>query len=95
MIPLAQEFTFDQNLFRQVARTGRVILLERRRTEHSKPSFEVVIVQRHPARTIQGREYPARESMPPSTSWGVSGWSPIDADAAKQKFREIVAKRRA
>ena len=71
MKPLPTEFTYDGFDFRQLAREGDVALFEKRKPNHSRPGYEVVIVQRHPAQTIHGRDYPERESLPPSESWGM------------------------
>lgn len=93
MKPLDSQFTHDGFVFRQLARGGDVALFEKSKPGHSRPGYEVVIVQRHPAQTIHGRAYPERESMPPSESWGVLGWSLMDLDSAKTKFRELASDR--
>jgi len=37
--------------------------------------YEVFRVQLLPAQEINGNSYPARESLPPSSEWGESGWT--------------------
>ena len=79
--------------FRLLRRSGDVALFEKRKPTHSRESFEVVIVQRHPAEQIDGRDYPERESMPKTEAWGTSGWTFTDIDNAKRKFRSVVESR--
>jgi hypothetical protein len=93
MKPLAETFTHDGFQFCQLAREGDVALFEKSKSGHFRPSYEVVIVQHHPAQTIHGRQYPERESMPPTESWGDLGWSLTDLDSAKMKFRQLAADR--
>ena len=93
MQTLPTEFTFDQFQFRQLARAGDVALFEKSKPHHSRPCYEVVVVQHHPAQTIHGRQYPEREAMPPSESWGTLGWSPADLLAAQRKFQFLVTTR--
>ena len=93
MKTLPSNFTRDGFLFRQLAREGDVALFEKSKPGHSRPGYEVVIVQRHPPQTIHGRDYPERESMPASESWGVLGWSYSDLNPAKTKFDALVTSR--
>jgi len=94
MKALPTEFDYDGFHFRQLAREGDVALFEKRKPTHSRASYEVAIVQQHPAETIHGREYPDRESMPPSETWGALGWTPSDLESAKTKFGSLVQSRR-
>jgi hypothetical protein len=87
---LPDRFTHDGFGFRQVVRERNIVLLEKSKVGHNHPGYEVVIIQRHPAQSIHSREYPERESMPPSESWGTLGWSYSDLQAAKSKFDHLV-----
>jgi len=51
--------------------------------------YEVIIVQRYPKQTIRRIRYPAREAMPSSADWGISGWSYQKLDDAKRKFKAL------
>src|SRR5882672_12451064 len=93
MKSLAENFTYDGFQFRQLAREGDVVLLEKCKPGHSRPSYEVAIIQPHPAQIIHGREFPERESMPPSESWGLLAWSLADLDTAKTTLHEVVTSR--
>ena len=93
MKPLDQNFSYDSFTFRPMARLGDVALLEKAKSSHASPSYEVVILQVHPATHIHGRDYPARESMPPSESWGKFGWTYSHLNAAEAKFRQLAAAR--
>jgi hypothetical protein len=84
------QFTYDRFQFRQLAREKDVVLLEKSRPNSSQKSYEVVIIQKHPAKVIHGRSYPERESMPPTEAWGQLGWSLTGLQAAHAKFRRIV-----
>jgi len=86
-------FTYDQFQFHQLAREKDVLLLEKSKPHFSRKTYEVAIIQRHPAQVIHGRRYAERESMPPSEAWGVSGWSLADLQAAQAKFRQVVKSR--
>ena len=87
---LDQEFAYDRFQFHQIARSGNIVLLGKRKLNHLHLTYEVVIIQNHPAQTIHGREYPARESMPRSESWGICGWTFATAGAAWNKFHQII-----
>ena len=87
---LPTKFAYDGFEFRQLARNGDIVLLEKSKTSHLEPTYEVVIVQRHPAQNIHGRPYPERESMPPSETWGTAGWTYSDFQTAKLKFDQLV-----
>lgn len=93
MKALPSAFTLDGFAFRQIARRGDVALFAKRKPRHCRDTFEVVIVQRHAAKNIMGRDYPERESMPPSESWGVAGWSHADLESARRKFHELARER--
>jgi hypothetical protein len=95
MKPLAHEFTYDQFRFRLLARTDDVALFEKSGADQSRPGYEVVLVQHHPACTIHGRPYPERESLPPSESWGIRGWTYWDLASAQTRFRHLVASSKA
>ncbi len=57
---LDTKFTYDGFFFRQIKRDGDLVLLEKRKANHTRPSFEVVVVQHHPAQVVSGREPGAR-----------------------------------
>ncbi len=43
--------------------------------------------------SIMGREYPEREVMPSSESWGVAGWTQTDLESAHRKFNQLTQER--
>jgi hypothetical protein len=90
MIPLDTTFRFNDFNFRLVKRVGDVALFEKRKPTHTRASFEVVIVQKHPAKTFpNGKYYDARESMPSSESWGTKGWTYSDLENAEAKLNRL------
>lgn len=94
MKSLQTRFTHDGFDTRQLRRTGTVALFAKSKARHSSESFEVVIVQQHPAKTFFGKEFPARESMPPTESWGRLGWTFTDRSAAETRFNQLCDQRR-
>lgn len=91
--PLPTSFRSKGWDFRQLDRVGAVALFEKTHAEVTRPSFEVVIVQRHEARVIAGREIPAAEAMPSTSQWGRAGWTLTTETAARAKFDGLVAER--
>ena len=90
MIPLATTFSFDGFDFRQVERVGGLALFGKSKPTHTRASFEVVIVQKHPAKTfLSGKHYDARESMPSSESWGTKGWTYTNLENAQTKLNQL------
>jgi len=76
--------------FRVLKRRGMVVLLEKTHPEHSRPHYEVCIVQITPERTFpDGRATLLRESLPGCEKWGMVAWSPATLEAAHQKFRRL------
>jgi hypothetical protein len=91
--PLPESFRAKGWDFRQIDRIGDVALFEKTHTEVACPSYEVVIVQRHGARVIAGREIPAAEAMPSTEMWGRAGWTLTTENTAREKFTALVAAR--
>jgi hypothetical protein len=85
-------FSYDGFAFSLLDRVSDVALF--RKSKLGRDFYEVVIVQQLPARTVFGRAYPPRETMPPSESWGTDGWSLATLERAREKFAEIVGSRR-
>ena len=83
--PLAKEFSYNQHQFFMLARQGDVALFAKRKG--GRWFYEVVIIQKHGAHTWpNGKESPARETMPANEQWGTYGWTPYDWAAAWEKF---------
>jgi len=67
-----------------------VALLEQSKPNWSKPAYEVVIVQKHRAKTWpDGRVIEAREAMPPDEAWGTLGWTYSDLPPAEARFKAL------
>lgn len=93
VFPIKDCFTHDGFHFSMVKRVGNVALFRKTKPNHSRLSFEVVIIKTHPAKTLFGRTYPARESMPPSEQWGQAGWSYLNREAAERRFARLTEPR--
>ncbi len=90
---ISDRFTSSGFAFELIRREGDVALFRKTRSGHSRESFEVVVIQRHPAEAICGRDYPQRESMPSSEAWGRSGWTCTDLKSATARFHALVESR--
>jgi len=91
MIPLPDRFRRAGCNYRLLKREGDVALLEQSKPNWSKPAYEVVIVQKHRAKTWpDGRVIEAREAMPPDEAWGEAGWTYSDLPPAEVKFETLI-----
>jgi hypothetical protein len=92
MIPLADKFRLGGFDYRLVRRIGDVALFEKSKPHHSRPCYDLVIVQRRKAHTWpNGKTTPAREAMPRWEQWGDAGWSYSDLARAEERFNALVA----
>jgi hypothetical protein len=87
---LPERFSLDGFDFRQLLRSGDVVLFEKSKPKAARPCFEVCIVERRPEEEFQGRNYPAREAIPPPQLWGHTAWTFSDFGRARAKFGELV-----
>lgn len=83
-------FSIDGYDFRQLHRDGSVALFEKRKPNHSRPSYEVIIIQRKAAGDVFGKEMPAREVMPRPEDWGTFAWTEVTLEKARQRFNALV-----
>ena len=86
--PLPSHFRQGGFEFHLCERVGDVALF--RKSKHGRDTYEVVIIRRLSAGAVFAKEYPSREAMPPSESWGISGWSLTTLERAREKFAEVV-----
>lgn len=93
MKPLPETFRQDGFDFRILRRRGRVALLAKGKPGHRLQSFEVVLIRERPAEIICGYEYPEREAMPPSESWGEAGWTFTTQANAETAFDRLMNRR--
>ena len=91
MIPLPQRFRCEGFEFTILKRIGKIVLLTKSKPGMSD-SFEVAIIQAHPAERIGDRAFPAREKLPKTSLWGQQGWSyGHDArEMAEAKVSELI-----
>lgn len=75
--------------FRVVERTTNHALLAKTKGG-SRDFWEVVVIQKLPAQTIYGRDYPEREAMPSNEQWGLEAWSPANEELARNRFKALV-----
>lgn len=90
-------FRSDGFDFRQLKREGDVAMFVKGKPTHTRESYEVVIVQIVPTKTICGREVLEHEAMPSASDWGVQGWSYMELSAANKRFfslQDAVSRRR-
>lgn len=92
--PLETEFIQSGYTMRQLKRDGDVALFEQAKGGHVI-AYEIVIVQIRPERTFpDGRVTPCREGYPGNEEWGTNGWTILDEDEAKRRFKALVEERR-
>jgi hypothetical protein len=85
---LPESFRKNGFLFEQVKRRGRWVLLRKRRTGWENGVFEVVRIRTYPEKECFGKIFPARETLPPSESWGTEGFSYSTEEAARDSFAQ-------
>jgi len=89
MKTLPTEFRAGGFRFRQLARAGDVVLLEK--TKGTWKGWEVVRLDHRPAVQMPtGHTTEEGEFMPASSTWGVCGWSPWTLEAAEKRFAAVV-----
>jgi hypothetical protein len=90
--PLPERFRYDNFDFRMLKREGDIAIFAKSSPSHPREpdSYEVVRVQRKPARLLFGRDIPAHEAMPASEDWGIHGWTYAKLEAAEKKFAELI-----
>jgi hypothetical protein len=86
---LPTQFRSDGFDFRLIRRKGTVAMLAKQKPHHSRPSYEVIIIQKRPSERVFGQNLPAREVMPASETWGTLGWSYIDRVCAEARFDQL------
>jgi len=90
MKPLSKTFKYGGFDFQLLKRVGRVALLVKAKPRMSV-SYELVILQERPTECVGGRDYPPRESLPRTSSWGRLGWSygRNERERAEMKLRDL------
>lgn len=86
MQTLPTTFRSDGFDFRQLARRGDVALFEKTKPWRTVKEYEVVTIQKLPAKIIYGRHYPEREAMPSASQFGKFGSSHINLQRAVNAF---------
>src|SRR5258705_9000882 len=73
--PLPTSWSGVHGQFDQIWRSGDIAIFEQRRNG-LLIAYEVIVVQKSPAREIFGKFYPAHEAYPPfGKEWSPGGWS--------------------
>lgn len=90
---LPEAFRSKGHDFKQLLREGRVALYQLT-SDHGRTSLEVVVIQAHDGRIIQGTPVMPAEFMPSTYSWGSLGWSYKDTERerADAKINELCVK---
>jgi hypothetical protein len=89
MKTLATHFKFDGFQHEQVVRRGMFAVY--RRTKGSTEHYETIRIQSHNGYKIAGRDIPASETYPSSSSWGTLGWTYPDEETARAKMSRLEA----
>jgi hypothetical protein len=90
--PLPTRFRHDGFDYRQIAREGNAAIYEQTWSGCADPSvcYELIRVKRREGFQIGGRFVEAAEVYPNSESWGLSGWTYTEKEAAFRKLRKIM-----
>jgi hypothetical protein len=73
-VPLARDIKRAGMLYREIFRKRHVAIYGAK-GKGSRIEYEVFEVQTLPAGEFNGSQYPLRESLPSTSSWGESGWT--------------------
>lgn len=90
---LDNQIKYKGFILTQISRDGNIAVYSQVWTGCKNPSvaYEVIRVQSHNGREIQGKVYPPAEYYPSSESWGQKGWTYTDKDSALRKALELAA----
>lgn len=90
MIPLPKTFTKKGWDFEVVHRQGDIAMVRKSKQGLTRliESWEVVKIQKHRERTVDGRVLAASESMPSDESWGNYGWTYLTREEAWKAYLE-------
>lgn len=95
MQSIETKFDYDGFTFWLIMRQRDLALFAKTKPTHSKWSYEIVVLQRHEAKTFaSGRSYPDREALPTSEQWGECAWTPFSMERALPLFEEKALERR-
>lgn len=72
----------------RLKRAGNIAIY-RQTKGRQPPGFEVVVIQEHEAYSAFGKEIPAGEYYPPSSQWGLCGFTFCTLQEAERKFLEL------
>jgi hypothetical protein len=75
MQPLPAHFRRESFDFTLIERSGAVAIYRQSKQGQHWESFAIGIVHREPAYSRFGKDYPAKESFPSDSQWGVKAWS--------------------
>jgi hypothetical protein len=73
-VPLAKEIRRAEMIYQKFWRQGDVAIYCAK-GKGNRIEYEVFEVQILPAQELYGKSYPLRESVPPNSEWGESGWT--------------------
>lgn len=88
MRKLETEFKKDGFNYRQIWREGLFAIFEQTKNE-VRYAYEAIRIQERPAGEIMGNWVEERESMPPSASWGVWGFTCKTLESAHKRIKEM------
>lgn len=89
--PLRESFTESGFVHEILERTGDIAIFRRFKQGSSREHFEVIRVCKHNGFRINGVDIPPAETYPPTTQWGVNGWTLPDEESARAKAAELLA----
>ena len=93
-VPIAATFTKDNWIYELVERRGDCAIFSQRRANYVRAfHWEVVRLRTRPAETKITRgvryDYPERETMPESESWGTDGFTERSIESAYKRLENL------
>lgn len=86
MQKLANEYTNSGIKFYLVKRSGKIAWFQ----NETRFNNEVFLIKENPPQKIFEREYPARESVPGTESWGINAYSFSSEEYAEKVYNRMV-----
>jgi hypothetical protein len=92
MKELPKEISKKGFIYTQIKRKKNIAIYEQKSNTllKQKPSYEVIKIKAHKGLTIADTYLPPSEMYPPSTQWGVAGFTYSDLEAAEERFNQLL-----
>ena len=83
------EYTKNGYAFALIERTGNLAIFHGIHKASRDETWELIRIQNHDGRVIQGKEYPPAEYPPHNEQWGRLGWTFTNEDWARKTLARM------